>query len=357
MTIRFFIILFFMEVWSATAQQTPDILPTTNPQKIIKSLKANPDIVWMGEVIVDQKASASSKLLKYQVSEIVGTEMPPVDFAPLLAFHASEMEIYYTSDLKQKKEGFHKTLSKTVSEMTITFDEETFEQVVRAVVRPFSVDYVPAVRIRQLIYFDQETKQFHSRPLAIAPLQQKKGEDQLVPMYWMSPEVNHGLLDLKNSSLSFAQRLYQDIVLDSIVIIKEKKDLKAVLAKLYSRIRAGEQDLHISGDFDKDGFMPMTRKERNQLVVEVDTIITFDPENSFGEDIVIKRTELNGEELKVLQLIQDWGVNPTNKKIKVSTLGVNFKEENIEVGGVDPKFIWINNSTFIEKSKSTIRTE
>jgi hypothetical protein len=346
-----------MEVWSAAAQQTPDIVRTTDPQKIIASLKANPDIVWMGEVMVDQGVDQSSKLLKYQVSEIVGTEMPPVDFAPLLAFHASEMEIYYTSDLKQKKEGFHKTLSKTVSEMTITFDRETFEQVVRAVVRPFSAKYVPAVRIRQLLYFDQESKQFHAIPLAIAPLQKKKGEDQLEPMYWMIPEMENGLLDLKNGSLPFAQRLYQDVILDSIAVIKEKKDIKTVLAELYSRIRAGEQELHISNDFDMDGFVPMTRIERNRLVIYTDTIITFDPENNFGEDITIVKNELNGEEIKILQLIQDWGIDKRNKKIKVSTLGFTFKEENVEVGGFDPKFIWISNPAFIQQSQNTIRTE
>lgn len=362
------LLLFCLVVLTNTiyAQKAPDILPSTNPQTIIDALKADPDVVWMGETMVDyvdtnglENAWCSynniekEQLLKYQSGRVINGNTPTRVIDVLFAI-SKKQKVYVTEKLeKERSEKSLKTIRQPL-DTVITFDPETFEQIVQIVVSDYTVVQTPKFRVRQLLYFDKNTRTFLTKPLAVAPLL-KRGK-YYIPLFWVAPLTREDF-DLSSNDISLAKRLFAEIDLKSIKVLKSKKNQDAAFKLFAENIIDSKKEMYLTHPLRGDGITALNRAERATVTNSVDTIITFDPE-TFEEIIQVVVYKYDGADTEKIQLIEDWFFDANKGKIQITPLGIGIvAPRNDSWEDCMVQFVHITNPSFIKSIRATMRTE
>lgn len=352
------------------AQKVPDVLPTTNPQTIIAALKSNPDIVWMGEVMVDYRdnngvlpqnsrpqkyASRVNKeqLLKYQSTNRVANQTPK-RISDILLGYAKRGDVHATVALKTRLEGNSLLNAQRYIDTLIVFNPETFEEMVEVVVRDYTAEQVPAFRVRQLVYFDKKEGAFLTKPLAIAPLI-KRGSN-FSPLFWVAANVVEDF-DLNDKHITLVKRLYAEVNLTTIKILKSKKSQDEAFELFATYIGDSKNNPYLTHKLEEEGVLALNRVERAGILSSVDTIITFDPE-TFEEIVQVLSYSYSGKDTEKIQLIEDWSFDSKTNKIQITPLGIGIlspRDNTWEDCVVD--FINITNPSFVKAIRATMRTE
>ncbi|MCH2021165.1 MAG: hypothetical protein MK207_01690 [Saprospiraceae bacterium] len=317
------------------------IIPT------LETLQNDDDIIWIGEVYIDcspnfdtylnkdelekvgYKDKSTYKLLKYQLSNLdsekeykynnslINKVLSNLD--NLVCYKDDNLTDTYTEDELKKINSSIDTI--------ITFDPETWAEIVQVVVNDLNPEDIKFFRTKQLLYYSKKEMMFKTKVLAIAPMQAIWKSNHIKSqflrheaLFWLKPNVLTETPSLNHESITWATRIYRNFSLDSVEVIKGDKSFGDVLEIMMEGFRQNAGKVHVANAYDKDGNEMFEAEEIQYLGKSVDTIITFDPVD-FEEIVQVVVNELEGDDIKNLRLMQDWIWNEDTKEISIVYLG------------------------------------
>lgn len=188
----------------------------------------------------------------------------------------------------------------------------------QAIVNEVDIASFFAIRAKQLLYFDEKKAEFRLYTSAIAPVRHVYNplaqpadilRDSILFDYvpfWLkmpdfSPKTDRKGPGINSPNITWAARLKtanNSPWLDSLRLFKDFR--RPVMRVLLDRFR-GDRRFEA---YDALG-APVDFAQREELLVETDTLVTFDPE-TYEEKLVFVREEIREEELQRLRLVQDW---------------------------------------------------
>jgi len=314
----------------------------------VDALKNNPDVLWMGEMMIDyapdfnkwearkdevelmKKIGVNSrnlfKTLKLQLSEYANSSNDDHKLIYKMIDNISEMDLFEDAALTKKLSTREARKLVSSIDTIITFDPKTKEEVVQVVVNEMNPNDVVSYRIKQLIYYDQKEVLFKSIPLAVAPLvvnYSDQGEVlEIQPLFWMPISTLGASPELSEPAVTWAKRSYRNFKTKKVSVIKETLSYKEAIDTMMSTIRAQSATIDLRSTFSADGLDTMQPKEIKNLGASIDTIITFDPK-TFKEILQVVKSKLTGDEIKELRLIQDWVWDSKNNQLAMRFVGFN----------------------------------
>ncbi|MCH2044597.1 MAG: hypothetical protein MK212_10810 [Saprospiraceae bacterium] len=198
------------------------VMTTTAQEKSLRSIKeelqCNKSIIWAGVVDVDYINDDQSMFKNTSFLEQLFE----------LGNSIEKGKVYKDSDcMELYKKG---ELVYSIKETQISFDPETFNEIREEVITEFKAENVESLRLRQIIYFDEDKQQFFSQPFAIAPIIREK------PFFWV--RANSSSTDLeKKKKVSFTARMDHENELVLINLFKKNEETEIIFKQLvkYSR--------------------------------------------------------------------------------------------------------------------------
>ena len=322
---------------TAQAQQSIEYLALkASPEGIISSLISDKEVLWVCEVIVDyeergelgytpnyKKVLQKERVLHYHANNYGMVENTDLRLIDGLFSIASMTEVYQTLQLTDKKEGVDLANSLLNIDTIVTFDAETFEEIIIEVKERYTLEEVPVLRIRQLIYFHKGESAFYGIPLGVALVEAKDKEAN--PLFWM-PTTLVARLDFQRRSIPLAKRITTIIDLEKVNVLKSTITQDSVFGLWYDNMVESEKKEHLSKDILRDGFLPLTKEERAMLGSRKDTFMKPHP-SGFGEVWWIENARYRGKDMKELQLIQDLAIDVSQNKFLVTPIGVGIIPE------------------------------
>lgn len=200
----------------------------------------------------------------------------------------------------------------------------------QAVVNEADIHEFFAIRAKQLLYYDAKKAQFNLYTSAIAPVRHRHVEYRYstqepvssyaevlfrtyqdsvlfdyVPFWLKMPEYSRKNSqkgpDVDDRDVTWAAQLKTLNLIPEIEILRPRKDVSPpVMRAFLDRFR----DDRVFPAFDPLG-QPLSRAERADLLIDVDTVLTYDPE-TYEEAWKIVRTEIQAADLYRLRLIEAW---------------------------------------------------
>lgn len=172
---------------------------------------------------------------------------------------------------------------------------------------------ITGVRVKQLLFYREKSAEFDLYTAAFAPeFAVYTNTEPAVYLYsrmplWFhmppwSPKTNARRPDLQDPGITWACRMTTRKNMPALEELQPFKDFKPpVMQQLLDRFRhdpAYRATETLNGDL-----IPFENRE--SLIVQTDSMITFDPE-TYDERPMVLRTELTGYQLQHLCLSQDW---------------------------------------------------
>lgn len=313
--------LLFVALFSNTYAQTT------------KSLIDNPDISWVAEAYTYYAPSANSLDLGkeemkklYHIEErnsarllklvdvlsddnLYASEKELATF--MLHLDASKVKVYTSSDLERTYTAQEYENKKSAVDTIITFDPQTYEEIVQVIVSAFDEGQVEVFKVKQLIYYNDKTKQLNSVPVAIAPMLtllkntggMKVEAEGYMELFWLPITALQKPLKLSNNNYNYAIRMTRNINEKEMKVVKGEWTLGQVVKDM---VADGANNPTTTKMYQNIGYMEaMSPEEVQNFGNSVDTIITFDP-NTFEEIVQVVTDAFDAKEVKSLRLVQDW---------------------------------------------------
>lgn len=298
-------------------------------QTPVQNLLKNPDINWVAEAYTYYAPTVNSRDLgKKEMKRLYHIEernsvrlLKLVDILSddnlfggskglatfVLNLDASKVKIYTDADLKNTYTAQEYQKKKSSIDTIITFDPKTYEELVQVVVRAINEDQLEVFKIKQLIYYNNKTKQLGSMPIAIAPMltvRNKKGEvEKHTAVFWLSINALEASLDLNKSIYDYAIRMTRSISEKEMKVVKGKGTLGDVVKDMVTYATQNPKKVKL---YQNIGYMEaMTEEEVANFGSSVDTIITFDPK-TFEEIVQVVTDKFDPKDVCSLGLVQDW---------------------------------------------------
>ncbi len=274
---------------------------------IIQQLKDNPDIVWLGETMVDYipsytKTMPSAQLKKYlSPLGIAGTSSS-------ILFKTIKLQSQNLDQLRYSEHQLAYKLLENCKKIGVYEDANLTKKITdpKANISPRNI---LSFRVKQLIYYNQKEMLFRSLPLAIAPLVVKRGSDGAVtsvsPLFWLKANAINQVPNWTSSSISWAKRSYRDVLLSNVHLIKKDISTTELIQKMMKDLKTNAKKVYLGETFSADGSTPIAAEDILKLGTSIDTIFTFDPV-TFEEKRTIGLQELDGKHVQKIRFIQDW---------------------------------------------------
>ncbi|MGH1339387.1 MAG: hypothetical protein ACRBFS_24925 [Aureispira sp.] len=305
-----------------------------------KDILDDPNITWAVEAYTHYVPSASSLDIGLeQMKELYTTEErnsarflkllddlsddalygEPKQLSTLmLNLEASKVSIYKTADLKKEYSKEEYEEAKTTVDTIITFDPETYEEIVQIVVFEFKEQDVKVFKVKQIIYYNSKTKQLGVLPVAIAPmltLLDNRGKvNGHQPLFWLAVKDVQKRLNLKNRAYDYAIRMTRNIREQDMTLIKGKGSLGEMVTDM---VEDGKKHPQNTKFYHTMGYMQaMTEEEVVNFGTSIDTIITFDPE-TFEEIVQVVSDKFEAKEVKSVRLVQDWAWDQKQQQLNI----------------------------------------
>lgn len=297
----------------------------------LQQILDNVEISWAAETFTDYAPHANyreiSKEKMLSLYNIKGRNLPEVikiynephsERLPIpssllshriLNMSLDNITLYQSSDLKTKYAAADcKDLIKRNSiDTIITFDPETFEEIVQVVVKELNPNKVKTYRVKQIIYYNEKHGRLFVVPVAIAPLLSIYNKDGSLkaaqPLFWMSIKEFSEAVDFNVPAINWAKRISRTIYEEDIKVIKGKQSLGEIFGKLIGHAGQNAKTAKLYHTFS--GSLRLTEEELKNMSNSVDTIITFDP-NTFKEIIQVVHNSLEPTDITKLRVVQDW---------------------------------------------------
>jgi hypothetical protein len=367
-------LLFILCYDAIQAQESLEFLSQKkSPAEIINALLSDEEVLWVGEVIVDyeergelggtpnyKKVLQKERVLHYHASNCGMVENADLRLIDGLFSIASMTAVYQTLQLTDKKEGVDLANSLLNIDTIVTFDAETFEEIIIEVKERYTLEEVPVLRIRQLIYFHKGEGAFYGIPLGVAPVEAK--DKQANSLFWM-PTTLVARLDFQRRTIPLAKRITTIIDLEKVNVLKSTVTQDSAFGLWYDKIVEDKKKKHLSRDILRDGFLPLSEQEKVMIGSRKDTLMKPDP-SGFGEIWWVETYRYRGKGMKELQLIQDLAIDNSRNKFLVMPIGVGVipevpKKPNCYNKHTPDKldFIHITSAFLLNKIKEQLQKE
>lgn len=335
-------------------------LKAANVEKTILKFKNSPNIIWMGEIMMDywidngvlstRKSEKKvlkaldltdkfkKKLLKVQISnpdESIGATAPFVNkiMQELIQFpiYADENLLNPVSLKSQRYIGVGDGygVDKIYFDANASMDNNTADNKV-------GLSNIKLFRVRQLLIYDKTTTSFQVIPLAIAPMATHINNplittETVLPLFWCAPAIFSDLLDLNNAKFHFAIRTSNTCNISKVAILKESHSFSNAVDSMLENIREQYDQVHLGAP----GSTVYDYSDGTQLLDGIfikniglpysDDLTKFDSESVWEH--------LLGEHVTEIELLQDWAWNQQTKQLEIRFVGFLLKEAVLTSSG------------------------
>jgi Gliding motility associated protein GldN len=198
----------------------------------------------------------------------------------------------------------------TSIDTVITFDAATYTETVQVIRNEMSADDIKSFKTSQAIFYDKKSGNFQTRLLAIAPMVNKTDNNGKVvgsePIAWLAMD---GKL-LNGFSAQSPDAAWAVLLLDRTNVLETSKlSVKKDEGKLSFALRVFQEAMSMKHPAEStQGYgcgEKLTKKDLENMLAPIDTVITFDPATS-KETVQVIKNEFNPADLKQVMLAQEW---------------------------------------------------
>ena len=209
-----------------------------------------------------------------------------------------------------------------VTDTIITFNPDTYEEMVQIVRNQISLNNINGLRVNQVIYYDKKKENFNTRIISVAPLllkekvisiKPRKVIKNFRPLFWIKMD---GTLPrkfkIKSSSIDWAALVLSKknpIDLNSIKTVKTNYGFD-IKKRLYEQAFKFEKS--ITRSYKPSDKLKM--EDLKRMYTSIDTVITFDPD-TYEEQVRVVRKDLKLEEVSNIRLVQEWYYDKKRKRL------------------------------------------
>ena len=222
------------------------------------------------------------------------------------------------------------------TDTVVVFDPETYEEKIH-IISSDLLGATPFFITQQLWLYNGKANELETIALSIAPAVESRGQaGEYQPLAWYKlPPPRKKLFNLKSSAVQFVTYTRYDISEEQIEVLKGKGNpLKEILIE---RFKAGE----LMGYNQKRE--PLEPASAQDIFIQKDTIITFDPE-TYEEKVQVVRLEFGPIDIADFRVQQNWFFAPSHTSLQCSTLAVGPAIPIIDEYGsqlaLRPLFFW-----------------
>jgi Gliding motility associated protein GldN len=198
-------------------------------------------------------------------------------------------------------------------------------------VNPYTYEYevkvmavLPFIKLslfqaHQILFYNAKKAQFNLRTLGIAFMIKSYGIKDLYPLFWIKATDLSKKRRLLNKSITWAKRLTKglDISADSSKILKKTTHNEPLLS-FYSALFGEKIKIPIYKPNGTEMKTKFSQSEKRELFsrMQIDTIDAIDP-TTYETKTKIVYSNLNNDDLKYLQVIQNWYWNDKKKRFEI----------------------------------------
>ncbi len=290
----------------------------------------NPDVIWASEIDVTYYLRPPLPSDSVQQNDIIfwknfdPKNRVPYEDAELLiekilaAARSGEWPAWQFADTVRQLSVYEVSQRLDSHDTIVTFDVETGEEAVKAVVSECDPASFFAIRAKQLLYFDEKRGDFELYTYAVAPVRRvtqeaikKSGEWEVRPLFdyvpfWLkmpdfSKKKPRKQPNVHDSNISWAAQIKTLGNSPELENLRPLKDFRPpVMQVLLDRFRT-DAKFKVYDTADE----PIPFEARHDMLLSIDTLIMFDPE-TYEEKIEVEKNELRAEDVPRLRLVQNW---------------------------------------------------
>lgn len=303
----------------------------------LEQLKNDPDVLWLGVITIDyalnyrpekatkkeQEAMKKLGIKKYNLYKTLKLQQVATDdyegiYPPSLAqkiLEKKEKNAFKDASLTQlyTSEELRKNL--LVTRNWVTFDPETFAQILKTSIKPATPNQVKIIRVKQIIYYSKKAMAFKTIPLSAAPSVIDERTESLRYLFWFKPNVLTKTPPLISPNISWAKRSYMDFSWDSVKLIKETMPIAKVLETMVADLQKNPTKSYLVARFGYHKAPQMTEKEIQSLQGDINEPTVFE-EKYRGSP-----RAFDSKDIKELRLIQDWVWDEEKKELFIIDQG------------------------------------
>lgn len=238
-----------------------------------------------------------------------------------------ESKLYADADLSRPLSKAEISSLLTTIDTIITFDSETYEELIQVVRNDLNPADIQSVRVKQALYYNQGKGVFDTRVLALAPLVtitdptgKPIGKKQVawIPMDGKMP-INFSQKD--PDIVWIGQTIGNSSWLDLKTLNVVKNSLKQTLVEtIHSEALSGNHKVENHAGYGCGNFL-MQEELKRTFGSYVDTVITFDPA-TFEETMQVTRYDLAPSDIDKIRLVQEWYFDNRRKQLFNRVLAV-----------------------------------
>ncbi|MBI1227438.1 MAG: hypothetical protein GC192_19560 [Bacteroidetes bacterium] len=286
----------------------------------LNNLLKDPNIAWAAtfETEHDFRLSPKSRTTQIQLTKFSLPENGCVKFVTdnwLTYWFLEEMKVgrynlFSDADLNSPMEQSALMNKITSIDTVITFDPNSYKETMQVIRNDINPDDIAGFRTQQIIFFDKKSGSYGTQLLALAPLVSKTdatgkviGKNELA---WI-PMNAAASADLTTKSPDV---IWSALMIDKAnsLTISKLKTVKNELKKsfgeqLFFETASMKHPVESSGGYGCGEML--TKAEVENMTMQIDTVITFDPE-TYKETVQIVKNTYNPSELKEVIMAQEW---------------------------------------------------
>ncbi len=240
--------------------------------------------------------------------------------------------IYWDSDLMHPLSIKEKDSLLVPLDTIVTFDPETFEEIIQVVPNEIEVRDVRIIKLKQLLYYDKKALSFFAYPLSAAMVVDFYDDNgnykESKPLFWIPIKAMTAYPNLENPSILWAKRSLRDIILyhrSDDKVVKDDMDYVTSLSHFFEQLAKQfnkKKTETLNGDL-------LSKAEFTEIMESEDTIITFYEEGMElpkninspnytkiihipknpkpGDEIILAIVnKLNPADIRTLRVLQTW---------------------------------------------------
>lgn len=199
-----------------------------------------------------------------------------------------------------------------IKDTVSVIDPETGMESNRLVYNCWWPGSIQLLRLRQLLFYREQSDEFELYTLAFAPLLNRNYGSgsaeqyyRFIPFWFKMPpyrrkDAQKRLAEEPN--INWARRMRTGTNMPYLDSLHPFKDFKQPIMQQYLNRLREDPDFKVRTGYDWE---VMSAADRESYFNKVDTVVTFDPE-TYEEKLMVVKKHIKGEEVMKLQLVQDW---------------------------------------------------
>lgn len=315
-------------------------------QAQVEGLVNDKDIIWAAKVEAVVGFDAADEPLPSQLLEAIpvktvqdNPESPSLNpFTEKLKamIEQGAFPAYADPELKQPLAHSEALARMVAADTVIVFDPETYEETVH-IVRKEMLSGASFFATQQLWLYHGKKNELETIVLAISPAVESQAQPgRYRPVVWFKlPPPKRSLSRMKSSAVQFATHIRYNITEKQMEVLKgEENHLQKILIE---RLKNGE----LTG-YDQRRH-PIALSEAEDIFIQKDTIITFDPE-TYEENVQVVRMEFGPLDITDFRVQQNWFFAPSRNSLQCSPTAIGPAIPVIDEYGTQlalrPLFYW-----------------